>query len=239
MQSRRERIKEAALTIDGQGAQLYPGTLDRLELSQLRRLTDPLPPEPGIRILGGEIASIVAGGALQNLAIDILGPQARPVRTILFNKTTGSNWPVGWHQDRTIAVRERRAVEGFGPWSRKDGVIHVEPPFAVLRGMITLRAHLDDCDGDNAPLLIAPGSHRLGRVPTAAIPAAVARLGSVPCLARAGDVWAYATSIIHASHRARVPRRRRVLHVDYAAAPLPGGLEWLGIAGEPAQTEAA
>jgi hypothetical protein len=49
-------------------------------------------------------------------------------------------------------------------------------------------------------------------------------------VAQAGDVWLYATAILHASDRADNPRRRRVLHVDFAGCDLPGGLEWSGLA---------
>ena len=126
-------------------------------------------------------------------------------------------------------MRERHETEGYGPWSVKSGAVHVEPPFEILRDMITLRAHLDECDADNAPLLIAPGSHRLGRVPVAEIDEAAARLGTICCLARVGDIWVYATPILHASDRAKQPRRRRVLQVDFSASQLADGLEWLGI----------
>ena len=128
-------------------------------------------------------------------------------------------------------MRERRETEGYGPRSVKGGAVHVEPPFEIVRGMVTLRAHLDDCDAHNAPLLIAPSSHRLGRVPVAAIDDSAARLGTLCCLAHAGDIWAYPTPILHASERAKQPRRRRVLQVDFSASVLPKGLEWLGIGG--------
>jgi hypothetical protein len=55
------------------------------------------------------------------------------------------------------------------------------------------------------------------------------RLGVEPCFAEAGDVWIYATGLIHASGRAHQPRRRRVLHVDYANIDLPDGLMWHGL----------
>jgi ectoine hydroxylase-related dioxygenase (phytanoyl-CoA dioxygenase family) len=95
--------------------------------------------------------------------------------------------------------------------------------------MITLRAHLDEVDLDNAPLLVAPGSHGLGRIPASRITATVADLGCLPCLAKTGDVWIYSTGVLHASDAARRPRRRRVPQVDFSAGELPGGLEWLGI----------
>ncbi len=57
----------------------------------------------------------------------------------------------------------------------------------------------------------------------------VVRLGSKPCLAAAGDVWAYATPILHASAPSMSNRHRRVLQLDYAAVDLPGGLDWYGV----------
>lgn len=106
---------------------------------------------------------------------------------------------------------------------------HVAPPIDLLERMLTIRIHLDDVSTDNAPLLIAPGSHRLGRIAEDEIASVVQRCGVRECLAAAGDVWLYATPILHASDASRKPGRRRVLQVDYAAEELPGGLEWLGI----------
>ncbi len=79
--------------------------------------------------------------------------RARPVRAVLFDKRAATNWAPGWHQDRTIAVRARRRRRLR---SIKQGIVHVEPPFAVTAAMLTLRVHPDDMPDDNAPLLIAP-----------------------------------------------------------------------------------
>jgi hypothetical protein len=95
--------------------------------------------------------------------------------------------------------------------------------------MTTLRLHLDPVPETNAPLLIAPKSHLMGRIPEAEVPAVVAHCGVAVCLAGAGDVWCYSTPILHASEAAKTPLRRRVLQVDYATDDLPGGLEWLGV----------
>lgn len=148
----------------------------------------------------------------------------------MFDKTAEANWVVAWHQDRTIAVRGRVEVEGFGPWSSKDNILHVAPPFNVLARMVTVRVHLDPVDEMNAPLRIALGSHLRGRV-SAADAEAVASTGSQSvCLADVGDIWAYRTPILHASDRALRAGRRRVLQVDYADFDLPGGLIWKGLA---------
>lgn len=221
----------AALRLDTAGAQLFSQALDSGELAHFDALTDAPTARVGQRIYGGALAQAILdpAGGLHRLAGALLGPGAKPVRAILFDKTAEANWALGWHQDRTIALRARREAPGFGPWTEKDGAIHAEPPYELLRRMVTLRAHLDDCDPENAPLLVAPGSHDLGRVPVAEVPATAARLGTLACLAARGDVWAYVTTILHGSQRAARPRRRRVLQVDYAAEDLPGGLEWLGL----------
>lgn len=220
-----------AMTFDRDGARRFAAALDRDSLRAIEAALSALPPDrAGIRLKGLAALDphLAVSGAIGAVAASALGARARPVRAILFDKTPGANWKVGWHQDRSIAVRQRVEVPGYGPWSRKAGLPHVAPPFELLADMVTLRAHLDAVDADNAPLLIARGSHRLGRVAEADIDAAVERCGSFVCLAEAGDIWLYATPILHASEPAAWPRRRRVLQVDSCARDLPGGLEWAG-----------
>ncbi|NLS26848.1 hypothetical protein S2M10_18350 [Sphingomonas sp. S2M10] len=200
-------------------------------LDRLHALAASLPPnKAGLRLHGvSALAELLAADALGAAAVDRLGAATRPVRAILFDKSHAANWALGWHQDRTIAVRERVDAPGYGRWSTKQGLLHVEPPFALFQSMVTLRIHLDAVPAENAPLLIAPGSHRLGRVPEAEIGAAVARCGTAACLAAAGDVWIYSTPILHASAASAGRAHRRVLQVDYTRANLPAGLEWLGL----------
>ena len=92
-----------------------------------------------------------------------------------------------------------------------------------------MRVHLDSVPATNAPLLIAPGSHRLGLIPECDVKSVVQRCGTAVCLAEAGDVWLYATPILHSSEAASDPVHRRVLQVDFAVGDLPGGLIWLGV----------
>lgn len=213
------------------GAQRFPGALNPC-LSDLNGVLEPIgATAAGIRLhqIEGLAAFLEASGCVGAIASAVIGQEARPVRAILFNKSPDSNWALGWHQDRTICVRERREAPGFGPWTVKAGMVHVAPPIELLAGMVTLRAHLDDVPATNAPLMIAPGSHRLGRIPENQISAVVDACGTSTCVADAGDVWLYSTPILHASNAALAPRNRRVLQVDYAAVRLPHGLEWLGI----------
>lgn len=200
-------------------------------LPDLDRLVRALPDgQAGLRLYGiaGLTPLLDADSVIGAVAREVLGPAACPVRAILFDKSPDTNWSLGWHQDRTIAVRRRVDTPGFGPWSMKRGLQHVEPPFALIERLVTLRIHLDDVPEDNAPLLVAPGSHRFGRIAEDRIDAVVAACGMAMCLAHRGDVWLYATPILHAS-AAGNHVHRRVLQVDYSSEELPGLLEWRGI----------
>lgn len=187
--------------------------------------------QAGVRVHGIEALKplLARTGCIGAVAASALGVGAKPVRAILFNKSLEANWSLAWHQDRTVCVKDKREVPGFGPWTVKSGMHHVAPPFELLARMITLRAHLDDVPATNGPLLIAPGSHAFGRIPVGKVDQIVRKCGIKACLAEAGDIWLYSTPILHASEAASAPSSRRVLQVDFAAETLPGGLEWLGV----------
>ncbi|TCU52238.1 phytanoyl-CoA dioxygenase PhyH [Novosphingobium sp. PhB57] len=225
------RAADLALDLARDGACLCPGGA----LPILKDLQDVLAKWPdgraGSRIAGDpELAEILSpGGPIGAIVARHRSRPGKPVRAVLFDKNDRADWSLGWHQDRTIALRSRAEAPGFGPWTVKQGIDHVEPPFAVIEAMMTLRIHLDPVDEDNASLLVALGSHRLGRIAVDRIGAVVDEAPIHACLAEPGDVWLYRTPILHASHAARPGRRRRVLQVDYAAGDLPAGLEWLGI----------
>ncbi|MDB5322527.1 MAG: protein involved in biosynthesis of mitomycin antibiotics/polyketide fumonisin [Phycisphaerales bacterium] len=163
---------------------------------------------------------------LRALVEPFLGPAARVVRSLLFDKNPAANWKVPWHQDLTIAVKDRREVRGFGPWSVKAGVPHVQPPVHVLAGMLTVRLHLDDCGQDNGPLRVLPGSHKLGVIDTATIAQLRQQTPETSCTLAAGGAVLMRPLLLHASSPATVPGHRRVIHLEFAAADLVGGLEW-------------
>jgi len=219
------------MSLDRDGAERFDSAATRL-LGQLEDLFEHHPASAaGTRLFDNQDvrALLVKDSPIARLAADLLGPRARPVRAILFDKRKSANWRLGWHQDRVVAVRQRADVPGFGPWSVKRGVPHVAPPWSILGAMRTLRVHLDAVSADNAPLLVAPGSHCIGIVAEPEIEAVVARLGTRSCLAAAGDVWAYATPILHASAPSLEGLSRRVLQLDFAAVDLPDGLSWYGV----------
>ena len=51
--------------------------------------------------------------ALQSLFHILLGPNFRAVRGLFFDKTEGANWPVLWHQDLSLAVKQRHDLPGL------------------------------------------------------------------------------------------------------------------------------
>jgi ectoine hydroxylase-related dioxygenase (phytanoyl-CoA dioxygenase family) len=227
-----QKICRIGTSIPDYGALHVPAALDAVDLHGIRHALRDLPPaQAGVRVhrVAALRPLLAASGPVGAVAAAALGNACRPVRALLFDKTPATNWSLAWHQDRTISVAQRIDVDGFGPWTVKNGLLHVAPPFDILRRIVTLRVHLDPVPAANGPLLIAPGSHRFGRIAQADIASIVARCGTVACLADAGDIWLYATPILHASRPAREPGHRRVLQVDFSADELPGGLRWLGV----------
>jgi ectoine hydroxylase-related dioxygenase (phytanoyl-CoA dioxygenase family) len=93
----------------------------------------------------------------------------------------------------------------------------------VLTQMLTLRIHLDEVTDENGPLRVIPGSHL-------AIDSDGAGVDNVVTIhAGVGDVLAMQPLISHASGSSveGTRRHRRILHLEFAAAPrLPDGDEW-------------
>ena len=158
--------------------------------------------------------------ALRPIMASYLGAECFAVRGTLFDKIADANWHVPWHQDLTILVRERRDFEGFGPWTVKAGRIAVQPPVEVLEQMLAVRVHLDDCPPENGALRLVAGSHRLGRVNGRPDGEVV-----TPHLS-AGDALLMRPLAVHASSPSASASHRRVIHIEFAAHDLPGGLEW-------------
>jgi hypothetical protein len=185
--------------------------------------------QAGIRDLLKRVPSVgqlAQSESMRTLVEKVLADSARVVRGVYFDKQKDANWKVAWHQDLTIAVKQRIDVEGFGAWSLKAGIQHVQPPIEILAQMIAVRIHLDDADETNGCLRVIRGSHNLGRLQ----PDEIARLRDsdriVSCEARSGDVLIMRPLLLHASSVALQPKHRRVIHLEYCAATLPSGLEW-------------
>lgn len=224
--------------IECDGFAIVPDVLDAETAAELLQTLAAVPEGQNVRRRGSifgirnllqavpAVRALADSGAVRALIEPLLGPAAFPVRGILFDKTPETNWNVVWHQDLTIAVRERRDTPGFGPWSEKSGITHVQPPASVLERMLTIRLHLDPCGPDNGPLQVIPGSHRDGRLSPAAIQQRRQDTPAVTCAVPQGGAVLMRPLLLHASSDARAPSHRRVIHLEYAAAGLPGGLAW-------------
>jgi hypothetical protein len=167
----------------------------------------------------------------------ILGPTAFPVRGLFIDKTLTTNWNLPWHQDLTIAVSSRLDVPGFGPWTRKAGVPHVHAPAELLARMVTIRLHLDDSGPGDGPLRVLPGSHLAGKLSSPEVTAWSTRAGdlAVDCIVPAGGAIMMRPLLLHSSASRTTPGHRRVIHLEFAAEQLSGGLEWYKGADSPAE----
>lgn len=172
------------------------------------------------------VASLAKSTRVLDLVRPHTGGDPRPVRAIWFNKSVEANWLVAWHQDLAIAVRERIDVPGFDAWSVKEGVPHVQPPAVLLERMLTVRIHLDDAGEGNGALRVVVGSSRLGRLNAEEIAAARRAGGETTCAAAAGDALLMRPLLLHASAKSATGHPRRILHLEYSADELPGGLQW-------------
>lgn len=194
------------------------------------RLLAALGPVAGAGRRGLLAVSAVTALARSPGLLDLIRPhlpgEGVAVRAIYFDKSAAANWLVPWHQDLTLALRQRADVPGFGPWSMKDGIPHVQPPVDLLGQMLTVRLHLDAADEGNGALRVLPGSHCQGRLSAEQIQDWRSRVQDVLCTVSAGDALLMRPLLLHASARSSSPRHRRVLHIEYAGFTLPEPLHW-------------
>ena len=171
---------------------------------------------------------------IRSLVTPILGDSARLVRGIFFDKRPGVNWKVPWHQDLTIAVKQRLEVPDYHPWSVKEGITHVRPPMAILEQMLTVRIHLDLTNESNGALKVIPGSHCDGKLTDLDIDRYKQTNPIISIDCEAGGILLMRPLLLHASSmatrssqdEANSSMHRRVIHLEYAAAKLAEGLEW-------------
>ncbi len=173
-----------------------------------------------------EIQELARSKPIRALIEPVLGPHCFAARGIFFDKTPDANWKVPFHQDLSIAVQEKCESEGFGPWSQKAGAVHVQPPREILENMLTIRLHLDACDAQNGALRVIAGSHRLGKLDAAQIALQTAQIAEIVPIP-SGGAMLMRPLLLHASSPSENAAHRRVIHLEFAAAELPDGLQWL------------
>jgi ectoine hydroxylase-related dioxygenase (phytanoyl-CoA dioxygenase family) len=211
--------------VEEHGFAVVPACLDEAVLERLcKQFEDARRPQRNLLSVPC-VRELAMSRPVREVIETVLGPKCFAVRGIFFNKTRSSNWKVVWHQDLTIAVRERSDVDGFGPWTMKAGVLHVQPPAEIMRGILAIRLHLDESGLDNGPLRVIAGSHQEGRFSAEQI-SAWERGTFITCTVPKGGALLMRPLLLHASSACAIPKSRRVIHIEFAAGELPQGLEW-------------
>ena len=224
-------------TVDKHGFEMCPSFFPSLAIDELRAdiaLLGESRPSHGVRNAEQKIPALkswIDSDLLRSKARTYLCGEPQFVRAIVFDKTPEKNWLVAWHQDRTIALKSTSGpiditVPGWGPWSIKDGVHHVQPSLDVLDEMITLRIHLDDTSEENGCLKVIAQSHRLGILNHNDLAQHVEQSAPIKCIAKAGDLLIMRPHLLHASSKGCSPSQRRVLHIEYSSFNLPEGFSW-------------
>ena len=147
---------------------------------------------------------------ITSLLSGLLGPDIRFYGGKLNMKSAGYGSPVEWHQDWA-----------FYPHTNDD--------------VLATGIYLDDCDMDNGPLMVVPGSHHgptwdhhaEGRFCGAMSPADcdLDFAKAVPLMGPAGSMTIHHARLVHGSALNRSNRQRRLLLHEYTAAdawPLMG-----------------
>jgi phytanoyl-CoA hydroxylase len=147
---------------------------------------------------------------ITSILTGLLGPNIRLYGGKLNMKSAGYGSPVEWHQDWA-----------FYPHTNDD--------------VLATGIYLDDCDLDNGPLMVIPGSHlgptydhhAAGRFCGALDPAGcdIDFSKAVPLMGPAGSMTIHHARLVHGSALNKSNRQRRLLLHEYTAAdawPLMG-----------------
>ncbi len=170
------------------------------------------------------VAAIARDPRLYDLARAVLGRKAFPYRATLFDKSPDINWLVVWHQDTAIPLRARHERADWGPCSVKEGVLYAHAPAHALSQVLALRLHLDDSNFANGPLRVLPETHVKGVLSADSIQDLAKSHAAVECIVPQGGILAMRPLLVHASSKSRAQQPRRVLHIEYATAPMLDGL---------------
>jgi phytanoyl-CoA hydroxylase len=220
------------------GYLVIPRLIDGAQLAELRALTDRIVSEargvaanddlydleashsaqlPRVRRLKPAIfkryaffRALTREPKITSILSGLLGPDIRLYGGKLNMKSAGYGSPVEWHQDWA-----------FYPHTNDD--------------VLATGIYLDDCDIDNGPLMVVPGSHlgptwshhADGRFCGALDPATcdVDLSKAVPLMGPAGSMTIHHARLVHGSALNRSNRQRRLLLHEYTAAdawPLMG-----------------
>ncbi len=119
---------------------------------------------------------------------------------------------------------QRSEVEGYSKWTEKHGQVGVVPPQHILENTFTIRIHLDDTNEQNGALRVIPKSHLKGiRSPKDIL---IEQQDEVLCPILEGNVMLMKPLTFHASSKAEMTKRRRVIHLEFTHEELAAPLGW-------------
>ncbi|NIG54760.1 phytanoyl-CoA dioxygenase family protein [Chitinophaga sp. Cy-1792] len=171
-----------------------------------------------------EVLPLLLNENMKRLMAEILQHDYFIVKSIYFDKPSGSNWYVSYHQDLTISVNDKQVLPGFGPWTVKTDQFAVQPPLEYLHNIVTFRIHLDDTTASNGALRVIPGSHKkeIQRPEMIDWP----NTSETTCEVPAGGIMLMKPLLLHSSGRTTNEQQRRVIHIECASLELPTAIQW-------------
>jgi len=170
------------------------------------------------------VAELIFKQNLSSLISSVFGDKYFVVKSIYFDKPGTSNWFVAYHQDLTISVNKKIALEGFGPWTVKQNQFAVQPPLNILEDNFTVRVHLDNTGKENGALKVIPKSHDIGIYRPEGINPTI-NTESI-CNVNKGGVMIMKPLLLHSSGRTVNNEKRRVIHIEFSRSVLPNDLQW-------------
>lgn len=230
-------MNDFAKSIESNGFAIAEDVIDSSSVEELRTAMTCLPETEEVRRKTGVFGirnllelcpatrGLAASSAIRAFVEPILGAESFAVRATFFDKVPDANWNLRYHQDTVISVKERKDVDGYYSWAMKGTVQQVRPPIDVLRNMLAIRVHLDDCNENNGALRVLAGTHQQ-KWERDDIANCRKRFDEVTTEVRLGGILAMRPLVLHASSASQTPAHRRVIHLEYASGDLPGGLEW-------------
>src|ERR1700688_924331 len=121
------RISELRERFERDGFAVVPSCLDNETVERVCTNLDHASHGRRTLLALSVVRELAASAPVRKLAEPVLGRSCFAMKGTFFNKTQESNWKVAWHQDLTIIVQKRLEAPGFGPWTVKAGIVHVQP----------------------------------------------------------------------------------------------------------------
>lgn len=229
-------VESIQAQLDTRGFCLRSGILSDTTCDAIVRAMEALAPETHSResayalrdplIAAPDLLPILASSPIPALAATLFQRSPWVVRSLYYDKPIDTKWKEPWQQNRTVTLRAHGEPREFKAWSMKEGIPHALAPVSLLKRMVIVRIHLDDCDAKNGALHVIPGTHKKGLLGDKDMLAFRAKEGEVICAIPRGGVMLMKPLLAHSSQLANPPRHRRVLHLEFADSAPATALEW-------------